>query len=112
MEDTKKTLVVTGLSEYWQTEFKKIYNSNESYKGKWNWWAFLFTGIWCILKGCWVYAILFFVTDAILNYSIEVKPGVHLTIYFVTLVWMPVMGWRGNWIYYNVKIKKKQFPKL
>jgi len=112
VEESKKPLDVSGLSDYWQTEFKKIYDSNESYKGKWNWWAFFFSGLWCLLKGCWTYFAIIILTDSILTTSIEIKPGVHLTIYFASIIWLPLMGLRGNWIYYNVRIRKKQFPKL
>jgi len=41
----------TGLDNYYQEEFRKIRDSNESYKGKWNWWAFIFAGIWGLFKG-------------------------------------------------------------
>src|SRR5438105_1794459 len=39
------------LPEYYRKEFQKIYKSNERYKGKWNWAAFLFGLIWGITKG-------------------------------------------------------------
>lgn len=32
-----------GIDYYYQQEFEEIQKSNEDYKGKWNWYAFLFT---------------------------------------------------------------------
>ena len=62
METEKLPLDLKGLDGYYQEEFKRIYDSNESYKGKWNWWAFFFTGIWCITKSCWLFAVIIFLT--------------------------------------------------
>lgn len=112
MENQNQPLNLTGIDEYYQKEFKKIHESNESYKGKWNWWAFFFTGLWCLIKGCWVFAILVFLTWSIFEYKFEIKNNTFITFGFSNLIWILILGWRGTWIYYNVKIKKKQFPSL
>ncbi len=52
MQKENHPLNLTGLNDYYQEEFKKIYESNETYKGKRNWWAFFFTAIWCLIKVC------------------------------------------------------------
>ena len=46
--------VFPELSLYYRDEFDKIYESNEKYKGKWNWAAFFFGPIWALTKGVWV----------------------------------------------------------
>lgn len=112
MENQNESLDLTGLDNYYQEEFQKIHDSKETYKGKWNWAAFFFTGIWCLIKGCWVDAILVFLTWSIIQYKIEVRHGVYIGIGFSQLFWSLLMGWRGTWLYYNVKINKKQFAGL
>jgi hypothetical protein len=66
----KPALDLGGLDNYYQEEFKKIYESNESYKGKWNWFSFLFSWIWCFTKGCWAYALVILVS-VILTFGIK-----------------------------------------
>jgi RNA polymerase subunit RPABC4/transcription elongation factor Spt4 len=43
-----------GFSPYYQQEFRQIKASGEAFKGKWNWAAFLFGGIWRLTKGLWL----------------------------------------------------------
>ncbi len=44
------------LPQYYQDEFTKIEESNEKYMGKFNWFAFFFTGLWGLSKGLWLSA--------------------------------------------------------
>ena len=45
-----------ALSPYYQQEFSQITASGEIYKGKWNWAAFFFGGLWALTKGAWAIA--------------------------------------------------------
>lgn len=94
---------LNSLDSYYQQEFKKIIESNETYKGKWNWYAFFFTNLWLLTKRAWIYAI-------IITLSVVLTTSFKIYI-LIVLGWCLLMGWRGTWIYYNVKIKKKQFMK-
>jgi hypothetical protein len=84
-----------GLDPYYQEEFSKISQSNEAYKGKWNWAAFLFGAIWALTKGLWGIAIAA-VLISIVTWGVG---GLIFGFYF---------GARGNWMYYNLIIKQKQ----
>ena len=103
---------ISGLDSYYREEFTKIHESQGTYKGRWNWYAFLFTWIWCLTKGCYGYAIIILVTVVGLQFSrfkmfglrgaeLATVLGIFICIF---------MGVRGTWIYYNFKIKGKQFP--
>lgn len=74
------------LSPYYQGEFTKIYESNESYNGRWNWAAFFFTWMWALAS-----LVVVFFTGGIL--------AIPLWFYFAI---------RGNKIYYNLTVKKQQ----
>jgi len=86
---------VTGLSRYYQDEFRKIHQSGEKYKGKWNWTAFFFSWIWGLTKGIWlpslVYLFIFCITRGVFS-----------------IVWLFLFPKRANWIYYNLRIKNKR----
>lgn len=85
------------LDPYWQAEFQKIYESGETYKGKWNWCAFLFGWIWAFTKGCWLSGLI-----ALLIGSFTLGIG--------GVVYWFIFGIRGNYIYYNSFVKGKQIP--
>jgi len=87
----------SGLPSYYQEEFKKIYDSNESYKGKFNWSAFLFGPIWALVVGGWLSAAIAFVI-CIITGGLAGIP-----------YWF-VYGFRGNYIFYNAFAKDKQLP--
>jgi hypothetical protein len=87
---------IASLSPYYQEEFRKIYESRGAYKGKWNWWAFLFGGFWLLYKRCWFTGV-----GAIAISSITVG----LTIW---LIWA-ILGFRGNYIYYQNYINDEMF---
>jgi hypothetical protein len=85
----------SGLSPYYQAEFKKIFESGETYKGKLNWAAFLFGGFWAMTKQLW------------LSLAICVV-GSLMTGGLVGFVYWFVYAFRGNYIYYTLYVKKKQ----
>lgn len=83
------------LPLYYQEEFKKVVDTNEVYKGKWNWAAFFFGAFWAISKGLWLPAVIAFVgsifTDGIIGFIYSI-----------------IFGIRGNYMYYNKIVKGKQ----
>ncbi len=113
MDVQQQPLDVSGLDAYYQSEFTKIHESNGTYKGKWNWWAFFFTWIWCLMKGCWLLGILSMIAISFAVYKYQLAPGVNFALNISTgILWSLLLGWRGTWIYYNVKVFKKQLPAL
>lgn len=84
-----------GLPEYYRTEFKKIYESNESYKGKWNFAAFLFGPLWALTKGIWLAPVICIVA-AILTWGIA------------GIAYWFIFGARGNYMYYSAHARQKQ----
>jgi hypothetical protein len=99
---TANPINLVNLDPYYQEEFKKITSSNETYKGKWNWWAFLFSWVWCFTKGLWAYALLLFIP-----YLILIVTSFPLSQIYA-LVWLIILGLKGTWFYYNLKLKGKQ----
>lgn len=94
-EDTEMNLNFSDLPSYYQREFQKIYNSGETYKGKFNIWAFLFGFIWALTKGCWLSAITAFVISI-------ATAGIGGVIYWF------IFGFRGTYMYYCAYVKDKQ----
>ncbi len=87
----------SGLPQYYQDEFKKIYESNEIYKGKWNWAAFFFGPIWALTKGIWVAPLI----DIVASIATMGIAGV--------IYWL-IFAVRGNYMYYSYVTKNKQLP--
>lgn len=94
-----------SVDQYYRTEFEKIISSNETYKGRWNWWAFLFSWIWCFSKGLWAWALIILLPVLAL-YSFDASV---LSFIYAIIFWF-FLGSRGTWFYYNLKIKGKQMP--
>ncbi len=95
----------------YQSEFQKIQDSNEAYKGKWNWYAFLLSGVWALHKGCWVLFILFVLTNSLIQFKfVQVSEQISIDFGLTGLLWALLMGWRGTWFYYKRKIKGRQPP--
>lgn len=88
-----------GLDYYYELEFEAIHKSNESYKGNWNWYAFLFSWIWLFYKGCWQIGLIIFIINLLLFWTIVVP-----------IILALIIGNRGTWFYYNVTVKNKQMP--
>jgi hypothetical protein len=84
-----------GLSGYYQREFSKIYNSNETYKGTWNWAAFLFGPLWALTKGLTVSAVIAIMLALISGGMLGIPIGI-------------IYGVRGNYFYYSLFVNGKQ----
>jgi hypothetical protein len=95
--DKRKTFQgsFSPIVPYYQEEFQKILDSEESYKGKWNWAAFFFVPFWAIYHNAWKSAITCLVISVV---SYGVGGFVFAFIY----------GIKGNYIYYNLHVKNKQ----
>ena len=113
MTNTDITAVEKVKDPYYQKEFQKIHDSNESYKGKWNWWAFLFSYVWAINKGCWAIGILMILLTTVLSIffpQLDIFPlgkSASISIAFPHLIVSLIMGWRGTWFYYLQHVKGK-----
>ena len=86
---------IAGLKPKYQEQFRKIYESNENFKGDFNIMAFLFGVIWCLSKGLWLVSI---VTIIVAIFSSGIG-AIFFWLYF---------GIRGNYIYYKYYIEGKQ----
>ncbi|MBI3194275.1 MAG: zinc ribbon domain-containing protein [Ignavibacteriae bacterium] len=91
----------SGLPPYWQQEFRRILESNEVYKGKWNWPAFFFSWIWAFTKGAWAVALIILCIGTPFSFVTFGLAGIGIAIF---------MGIRGVYLYYNVFVKDKQMP--
>jgi hypothetical protein len=86
--------IPSDLPEYYRSEFQKIRDSNEQYKGKWNWAAFFLCPFWAFSKGLrevvvvYVVAILFTFGISVLGYAV-------------------ILGLRGNYLYYSKLTKRR-----
>ena len=91
-----KTIAQEGLDPYYHDEFTRIAKSGEVYKGKWNWAAFLFGGIWALTKGLTLAFVVWLVLAL-------VTAGVA-----VPIMWF-VYGARGNYMFYR-KVVRDENP--
>lgn len=82
----------SSLKPYYQIEFTKIKDSDEAYKGKFNFFAFLFSWIWMVTKKMYLGALVYMIVVGILT------SYVHS---IFTLVFSIIIGLRGNYMYYN-----------
>jgi hypothetical protein len=88
---------LAGFPAYYQQEFRQIKSSGEEYKGKWNWAAFCFGGIWALTKGLWLPTLICFI-------------GAIFTGGIVGVAYWFVFGARGNYMYYCKEIKDRDIP--
>ncbi len=95
LNQTQKKVNFSGLSRYYQGEFTKISESNEAYRGKWNWAAFFFCPLWALTKGVWLASIICIVVAV-------VTAGIGGIIYWFAF------ALRGNYQYYCSYVKNKQ----
>lgn len=95
-EDTKASDFppLPSLPPYYQQEFRRIWESDETYKGKWNWAAFCFGWVWALTKGLWVPALV----CVVVSVPLGGYPWILFIIYF---------GVRGNYLYYKRLVKKE-----
>jgi len=84
-----------GLSKYYQQEFSKIYNSNEKYKGRFNWAAFFFGPLWALSKGL--------LANGAIAIALALISGGVLGIPIAA-----IYGARGNYFYYSLFVNGKQ----
>jgi hypothetical protein len=82
------------ISSYYRADFQRIFESGESYQGKWNWAAFFFGGIWALTKGLWAPVVLCLVVCVPLGGI----PAILFWAYFAA---------RGNYLYYKKVVKKQ-----
>lgn len=92
------------LPPYYQEEFAKIRQSNEEYKGKWNWCAFFFSWIWAFTKGMWGLALINLAINLVLGAATEGFGFIFGIV--ISVLW----GLRGNYFYYNLHTNNKQMP--
>jgi hypothetical protein len=90
------------LDPYYQEEFAKIEESNEAYKGKWNWAAFFFSWIWGFTKGMWGTSLIGLFLSVLFN-------QMHSDL--LNLVLGIIWGVRGNYFYYQLVKYNRQIPK-
>ncbi len=83
------------LKPYYQHEFRKIFESNEIYKGKWNWASFFFGVLWCFSKSLWGSGILAIVLGSI-------------TVGGLFVIYPFYYGVRGNYLYYKLITTNQQ----
>lgn len=95
LTQTQQKANFSNLSKYYQEEFTKISESNEKYRGKWNWAAFLFGPLWALTKGIWLAPIICIVVAVI-------TAGIGGIIYWFAF------ALRGNYQYYCSNVKNKQ----
>lgn len=83
------------LKPYYQEEFRKIQESGEGYRGKWNWAAFFWGGFWALSKGLWKSGLVSIV-------------GAALTAGLVLVIYWFIFGARGNYMYYRKVVKREE----
>lgn len=86
---------IVGLKPKYQEQFRKIYQSNETFTGDFNLMAFLFGGIWGLSKGRWLLSIVTFVA------------GFFTVGFGIVLFWI-YFGVKGTHLYYKYYIKGEQ----
>ncbi len=92
-----RTLDFSGmpwLSAYYRREFQKIFETQETYQGRWNWAAFFFGGIWALTKGLWAPVLL----CVVISVPLGGIPAILFWAYFAA---------RGNFLYYKKVVKQQ-----
>jgi len=92
MTETAAENSQSSLPEYYQNEFQKIRDSNEQYKGKWNWAAFWAGPAWAYTKGLQAVVVVYVL-------AIIFSFGISIVAYAV------IFGLRGNYMYYTKLMK-------
>lgn len=88
MEHIAAAQIQAPPAEYYQNEFQKIRESNEQYKGKWNWAAFFAGPVWAYTKGLQPVVVVYLL-------AIPFTLGISIPGYAV------IFGLRGNYMYYT-----------
>jgi hypothetical protein len=122
-DDVHKYLLALPTA-YYRDEFLHIYESSETYRGKWNWAAFLFGGFWAALRGLWhvvavwlaVVLLIKMVTDGAVTTLVDPRTGTVTTTYdairpiLQTTAVLGLGAWiglRGNFMLYSKQVKEK-----
>jgi hypothetical protein len=84
--------IPASLPEYYRTEFQKIRDSNEAYKGKWNWAAFFAGPFWAFGKGMQAVVVVYLL-------------AIVFTFALSVIAYAVIFGMRGNYMYYTKVIK-------
>lgn len=101
-----------GLDPYYQEEFEEIQKSNEEYRGKFNWYAFWFSWIWLLTKGAIGWAVIVFLANwgVPLVLTNMVRGEIGLILGLLAAIGIAItLGHNATKIYYNVRVKGKQF---
>ncbi|MBI3793679.1 MAG: DUF2628 domain-containing protein [Nitrospinae bacterium] len=80
------------LEPYYQIEFKKIFESKGTYKGKWNWAAFFFGPYWAFSKRLWVSGLIWLVIFLVIG-ALTAGLGAFISLFYY--------GMYGNSLYYK-----------
>jgi len=91
--DTEFEDRIASVSPYYQMQFRKIRESNEAYKGKWNWWAFLLAPFWLLAKKQYWLAALAIIGTILTGGIGAIANGL-------------IFGWRGEYSYYRNHVIK------
>lgn len=91
------------LDPYYQDEFRRIYESGEAYKGKWNWAAFLFGPFWMLARDMPMIGLAVILANIIVG-AMTAGAGIPL-LFFAYDVYV---GVRGNYLRYNAMYKRVQ----
>jgi hypothetical protein len=100
-QQTNATSNFAYLKPYYQEQFQGIEASGGTYRGKWNWCAFLFSWIWGFTKGLWGLSLVTIVLNIILS---------NMRIGWLSMGVAIFWGIMGNYFYYNLQKNHKQFP--
>lgn len=91
------------LDPYYQDEFRRIYESGEVYKGKWNWAAFLFGPFWMLARDMPLVGLAVILANVIVG---VVTAGAGLPLLF--FAYDIYVGIRGNYLRYTALYKRVQ----
>jgi hypothetical protein len=93
----------SGFNVHYQQEFRKIQASRESYKGRWNWAAFLGGAVWGYYQGVWLASTLMVIVAILTLFTGPFG-------FILSIVYWFVFGYRGTFLLYSAAIKKRQLP--
>ena len=91
------------VDPYYQDEFRRIYESGEVYRGKWNWAAFIFGPLWLLARELPMIGIAVILANIIVGI---VTAGTGLPLLF--FAYDVYLGIRGNYLRYTSLYKRVQ----
>lgn len=93
----------SALDPYYQDEFRRIYESKEMYKGRWNWAAFFFGPIWMLARDMPLTGLISLALLLVIG-SITAGTGMPA----VGIAYHVYLGVRGNYLRYVALYKRVQ----